>query len=111
MVDNSFVKDFIHKVRPPDSSPLPLGREAARFFGSCQVLQRKKCKKRMPQVNWSTLLKHLNCQAGKVTGIALGLPDLFLTECDEFFRRFLIPGDSVRIEHNRLHAILSGNGF
>ena len=24
----------------------------------------------MPQVNWSTLLKHLNCQAGKVTGIA-----------------------------------------
>jgi hypothetical protein len=78
MVDNSFVKDFIHKVRPPDSSPLPLGREAAQFFGSCQVLQRKKCKKRMPQVNWSTLLKHLNCQAGKVTGIGLKPAAFFL---------------------------------
>jgi len=79
MVDNSFVKDFIHKVRPPDSSPLPLGREAARFFGSCQVLQRKKYKKRMPQVNWSTLLKHLNCQAGKVTGIGMPRHPFFIS--------------------------------
>ena len=27
----------------------------------------------MPQVNWSTLLKHLNCQARKVTGIEVSL--------------------------------------
>jgi len=34
----------------------------------------------MPQVNWSTLLKHLNCQAGKVTGIG------------EYSLHFLFPG-------------------
>ena len=44
--ENSCVKDFIHKVRAPDSSPLPPGREAARFLGFCQVLQRKKCEKK-----------------------------------------------------------------
>jgi len=92
MVDNSFVKDFIHKVRPPDSSPLPLGREAARFFGSCQVLQRKKYKKRMPQVNWSTLLKHLKCQAGKVTGIGQSLFTPFLFIKDSAFKDVLFVG-------------------
>ena len=46
VTENGCVKDFIHKVRPPGSSPLPPGREAARFLGFCQVLQGKNPKKK-----------------------------------------------------------------
>ena len=68
---NSYIKDCIHKVRPPGFLTFTDGREAARFSGSCQVLLRKRKEKKMPQLNWSTLLKHSICQTAKVTCIAV----------------------------------------
>ncbi|MBQ9823036.1 MAG: hypothetical protein IJM63_00945, partial [Solobacterium sp.] len=74
------------------------GREAARFSGSCQVLLRKRKEKKMPQLNWSTLLKHSICQTAKVTCIGFHAGDFFVCD-DEFFQLFTICSDFIHFPH------------